>query len=675
MTTWNEQARSIFVWLAAHVTAMVVVLLLAFAAGFVVRGVVRGASPRPPHEPHAQPSAGTSREPTLWTCSMHPTVKQPKPGKCPICFMDLIPLDQGAAQEGERALAVSPAAAKLAEIRTSPVERRFVDVQVRMVGKVAYDESRLAHIAAWVSGRIDRLYVDYTGVPVKAGEHLVYLYSPDLYAAQEELLQALKVVKELRNSELKELRDTAQATVAAAREKLRLLGLTAEQIAQAERTGKAQDHVTIHAPVGGIVVHKNAVEGMYVQTGSRIYTIADLSRVWVKLDAYESDLPWVHYGQQVEFETEATPGRRFAGTVSFINPVLDDRTRTVTVRLNAENPAGLLKPGMFVRAVLRARVADDGRAIAPHLAGKWTCTMHPEVLDDGPGRCRVCQMPLVSTESLGIAGPDAEPRPPLVVPASAPLITGERALVYVQLPGTERPTFEAREIVLGPRAGDFYVVRAGQLIEGDLVVTQGNFKLDSELQIRAKASMMSATPRSGAPPPAPAKPGRFETPEPFRQQLTALLDAYLAAWRALAADKAADPKPIADALAVVDMKLLEGKAHEAWIGDQRRLQEAIGVFTRAEDITRQREAFDLLSQALPPALRRFGHLARKPIAEFRCPMAFNDRGATWLQDSDDLLNPYFGAAMLKCGVKVGRVEGRGSGVEGGGADKPGPHDH
>ena len=660
-------------WQLRSLASMAVTLafvVVAFLLGYAIRGC--GQAPAP--QPHDGVAQGTQDEVKVWTCSMHPNVRQPKPGKCPICFMDLIPASGGGTDEGERKLVVSRAAAALAEIRTSPAERKLVDIEVRMVGRIDYDETRLATITAWASGRLDRLYVDYTGVPVRKGEHLVTLYSPDLYAAQAELVQALKIVEDMKGSDLPDLRRTAQDTVEAVREKLRLLGLKPEQIAEAERTKKPSDHVTIYAPIGGIVIHKNAVEGMYVQTGTRIYTVADLSRVWVKLDAYESDLPWVRYGQDVEFTTEAHPGETFMGTVTFVAPMLDARTRTVKVRLNADNRQGRLKPGMFVRAVLRATVTEDGRALEPRLAGKWICSMHPEVLKDEPGKCDICEMPLVTTESLGYAPKPGETQPPLVIPASAPLITGSRAIVYVQVPGTRKPTFEGRDIVLGPRAGDHYVVRKG-LKEGELVVTHGAFKLDSELQLQGKPSMMGAppaahhhgqrTPRQTTP--APAQPAP-DVPEAFRRQLTRVLDAYLAIWRALAADDpkaaAAAGKQLDAALAAVDMKLLDGDGHVAWMKHLNALGKASKQLAAAKDIRRQREGFDLLSQALTPTLKRFGHASDKPITRFHCPMAFNNRGADWLQDSDDLRNPYFGAAMLKCGEAVGRVEGRGSRVEG-----------
>jgi Cu(I)/Ag(I) efflux system membrane fusion protein len=237
-------------------------------------------------------------------------------------------------------------------------------------------------------------------------------------------------------------------------------------------------------------------EGMYVETGMKLFTVADLSRVWVRLDAYESDLVWLRYGQPVEFQVEAYPGEPFRGTIVFIDPVLDPMTRTVKVRVDAANRDGRLKPEMFVRAVVRATTTDGGKVLQPDFAGKWISPMHPEIVKDGPGTCDICGMPLVTAGELGYAGADASAaNAPLVIPASAPLITGERAVVYVAVPGREG-AFEGREIVLGPRAGDAYLVRDG-LKEGDLVVANGAFKIDSSLQIQGKASMMQPVEDSG----------------------------------------------------------------------------------------------------------------------------------------------------------------------------------
>jgi len=410
--------------------------------------------------------------------------------------MALIPMPGDLAGQGAvRELAVSEAAAKLMEIQTSLVERKFVATDVRMVGKVAYDETRVKSITAWVPGRIDRLYVDFTGTSVAEGDHLVYLYSPEFISAQAELLQALKAARATKADTSDYLKTSTESTLVAARRKLHLLGLKAEQITMIEASGEPVTHLTTYAPLGGVVIEKKATEGMYVTTGTPIYTVADLSHLWVKLDAYESDLPWIRFGQKVTFSTEAYPGEVFKGWITFIDPSLDPKTRTAKVRVNVPNADGRLKPEMLVRAVVESRIAWDGKAMDPNMAGQWICPMHPSVVKAEKGVCDICEMDLVTTESLGYVAAEATGRAPLVIPASAPLITGKRAVVYVQKADTETPTFEGREVVLGPRAGEHYIVRSG-LTEGERVVTRGNFKIDSALQIQAKPSMMS--PQAGS---------------------------------------------------------------------------------------------------------------------------------------------------------------------------------
>jgi Cu(I)/Ag(I) efflux system membrane fusion protein len=379
-------------------------------------------------------------------------------------------------------------------------------------------------------------------------------------------------------------------TLEAAREKLRLLGLSAEQIAEVEKRGSATDHITIYAPISGIVIHKNVLEGMYVKTGTRIYTVADLSHVWVKLDAYESDLSWLRFGQQVEFTTISFPGEVFKGTISFIDPVLDPVTRTVKVRVDVPNEDGKLKPEMFVKAIVRANVAAGGKVMDPRLAGKWICPMHPSVIKDGPGKCDICGMPLVKTESLGYISVDPDDsKKPLVIPVTAALVTGTRAIVYVEVPNADKPTYEGREIVLGPRAGNYYIVRNG-LEEGQRVVTKGNFKIDSALQIQAKPSMM--TPDGGGSggmhmnmnmgqgsrgKPSDEKKGQMTMglPAASRQQIDAVITASDAVANAV---KDSDLSQVylafaglGKAIKQVDMKLLDEHPHMLWMEMSMRL--------------------------------------------------------------------------------------------------------
>ncbi len=467
-----------------------IVIILAFFAGFVLKSLISA----PPPEP-----AESQQKQTIWTCSMHPQIRQPKPGKCPICFMDLIPVTTYEHEKplGPRQIAFSPEAIKLMEIQTTPVERKFVEAEIRMVGKVDYDETRLKDITAWVPGRIDRLFVDFTGTEVIKGDHMVRLYSPDLISAQAEYLQALKAAQNIRDTSSELVNRSTQAMLKAAREKLALLGLQDKQIEEIEKAGEPTDYINIYAPLGGIVIQKHTTEGMYVQTGTKIYTIADLSQVWVNLDAYESDVNMVAYQQPVRFTVEAYPGETFGGKITFKSPILDPKTRTIKLRVDVPNPDGRLKPGMFVSAVVYSKLAQSGVMTDPNLIGKYTCPMHPSILKDSPGTCDICGMDLVTVESRWLVKINQSNQPPLVIPASAPLVTGKRAVVYVQTADPNHPIFESREVVLGPRAGDYYIVKQG-LAEGELVVTNGNFKIDSALQIQAKPSMMSPT--GGAPP-------------------------------------------------------------------------------------------------------------------------------------------------------------------------------
>jgi membrane fusion protein, copper/silver efflux system len=635
---------------------LIVGMIAVFVLGFWLRGWF---SPVVSDSSSTSTSGGeqtASAKQQLWTCSMHPEIQLPKPGLCPKCHMDLIPLeiDDSEGMTSMRQLVVSENALKLMDVATVPVERKFVTATVRMVGKVDYDETRLAYITSWVPGRLDRLFVDYTGVPVKKGDHLVSLYSPELIGAQEELIQALQAVKNIQETELNIMRESTEAMVGAARAKLRLWGLTPAQITEIETTGKVADHLTIYAPAGGIVIHKNALEGMYVKEGSKIYTIADLSQVWVKLDAYESDLEWLRYGQKVEFTTVAYPGEIFTGTISFIDPVLTEKTRTVKIRVNVPNANGKLKPQMFVEAAVQAQVAGGGRIMDANLVDKWMCPMHPDVIKDTSGQCDICDMPLVRTESLGYVSDDpALAEKPLVIPVSAALVTGTRAIVYVAKRDGGKLMFEGREIVLGPRAGKHYLVRSG-LQEGELVVVKGNFKIDSALQILAKPSMMM--PQGGGGHDHGDAHVAKATPtvnDAFRVQLAKVFEGYFSVQQALANDDLEAAKKAAQttltALKAVDMKLVTGDNHVLWMKNSAELVKILSLIAQDKDIKILRESFYQLSQQAIALTKHFGALESKPYYMLHCPMAFDNRGANWLQTNDQTLNPYFGEMMLRCG--------------------------
>lgn len=426
-------------------------LVLGLTAAAFVAGVHWGGagSRGPAHADEAPAESAAPAREAIYTCSMHPQVRSPDPkSKCPICAMDLIPVpvhDDDAADDADAPrLRLSPRAAALMDIRTWPVERRGGEVDIALTGKIGIDERRVYDVVARTEAYIELLRVNTPWQAVAAGEPIAELYSPAVEGAFRELRVAQAGPAELRE---------------AAHARLRRLGVTKEQVEAVARDGNAPRTFRMTSPAAGLSVPPPEVrEGEWVGEGARLVRIADLSKVWVNLEAYERDLAWLAVGQAVRFDVAARAGETFEGTIVFIEPVVNEPTRTVRIRVEADNPDGRLKPGMFVSARVRA-------AHPP--------SMKPSADGETPPR-------------------------PLVVPDTAPLITGRRALVYVRVPDTDRPTFEARDVVLGPRAAGFYIVREG-LAEGDLVVVNGQFKLDSELQIRGRPSMMSADRFDAAP--------------------------------------------------------------------------------------------------------------------------------------------------------------------------------
>lgn len=435
------------VWVALPVVATV-----AFFFGGWLLGGEEGATIH--HEHRATEESGAE----TWTCVMHPQIRTKEPGSCAVCGMDLIPVDD-ATEETDSDVAVvrlSERAKVLARIRTTEVGRLGSSrVERRLLGRIDYDETTLRTVTAWVGGRIERLHVGTTGERVKRGQVIASLYSPEVYSAHQDLIQARQQLERLRQSATPSARAAADAALQAARDRLRLLGVPERELATMEDAERPSERVPIRTPFGGTVIERLATQGNYVETGSGLYRVADLSRLWVQLDAYESDLPVLRNGQEVALRVKALPGETFAGRVTFVDPVLDPKTRTARVRIEVRNEGRRLRPGMFVEANVKT-IAEDA---------------------------------------------DEEP---LVVPATAPLFTGRRSLVYVEAPDSETPTYEARVVELGPKMGDFYPVVSG-LREGERVVIHGAFALDADLQIRGGRSMMAHPDESGRAGSSPTK--------------------------------------------------------------------------------------------------------------------------------------------------------------------------
>ncbi len=610
---------------------------------------------------HVHAEADTGEE-TVWTCSMHPQIKMPEPGQCPICFMDLIPLETGgAAGESELPrLTISESAAVLAAIRTAPAVRRGARTDIRLSGKIQPDETRVEIISARIAGRIDRLFVDYEGIAVSKGDHLARIYSPELVSLQKELLEAGKAARELSPDASALVRRSTERTLEAVKEKLRLLGFGDREVRATLERGETIEHMTLWASQQGIVLKKLIEEGAYVGEGSPLFHIADLSKLWVVLDAYESDLVWLRLGQNVEFSVEAWPGDLFTGVISFVDPVVDPRTRTVEVRVITDNADLRLKPEMFVRAVVHVEVGKSGGVRSGSLRGKWISPMHPQIVKDNPGTCDICGMPLVPAEELGYVTGGLESVDPILIPATAPLITGTRAVVYVEIPDTEQPTYEGREVKLGPRVGDHYIVKSG-IAEGERVVVNGAFKIDGELQIRARPSMMSPrkdtsrTPAGhGAEKTAPGTERDIREGPPsaeFVSSLSPVYKAYFAVSVALAGDNPetalASMRKLRTAMGGVARP--EGKRYDAWDGAAEQLREGLSHVEHLEAIADARELFEKLSRQVIMLQKHYGHEGDGMRYLAFCPMAFGNAGAYWLQRREQINNPYYGSQMLRCG--------------------------
>ena len=347
-------------------------LLIGLLTGLAIASLMGGT-------PHQASDSSGSAAATSWTCSMHPQINQPGFGQCPLCFMDLIPKDDSGGDEGPRTLVLSDVARTLAELETAEVRSGAAIKSIPLVGNITLDESRTRNVTAWVDGRIDQLFVNFTGMPVNKGDHMASIYSPSLISAHQELLAAAG----------------RPSLLTASRQRLLRWGILPEQLTLMEKAQAPFEYLTIHAPISGIVVQRFVYEGEYLNQGTRLFQIADFNSLWLMMSAFESDSRWLRYGQKVEFTVEAWPGETFAATITFVKPVLDTRTRTVPVRANIDNSDGRLKPGMFARARIKVSIDAEGVAAFPDLSGKWVSPMHPEIIKDQPGECDVCGIDLV----------------------------------------------------------------------------------------------------------------------------------------------------------------------------------------------------------------------------------------------------------------------------------------
>lgn len=585
--------------------------------------------------------AGGGGENNRYICPMMCTPPSTEPGRCPVCAMELVEATSSGGGDGI-SVTIEASARRLVGIQTAMSKMGEMTRTIRTIGSIDFDESRLATISAYVDGRLEKMYADYAGVEVSEGDDLGLIYSPQLYSAQTEFVTSLDNNSSTRfqigDSNLQEM----------ARENLSELGMTSEQIETLQTSRKPQSRIRIKSPQSGTVIEKLAVEGDYVKTGQMLYRIADLTSIWLMLDLFPDDAANVRFGQQVEAEIQSVPGEIFTGRVAFIDPTVNEKTRTVRVRVEVLNFDGKLRPGDYATARITVPAIPTELVYDPALSGKYISPMHPQVIRDEPGGCPLCGLALVPTAKLGYA---AEPLPEqrvVTVPRDSVLHTGDSGVIYVE---TEPGRFEIRRVTVGPMSDDEAAIIEG-LAAGETVATDGNFLIDSQMQLAGNPSLLD-------PSKAPIhSPGPLELPDTQPVMLVgeAAADfdraygAYFEIQCAMAADMS--PPPVALNMLIDSLSRLEMSA-EVPDDAQKQLAKSHRAALRMDgSLEIARQAYRAVSHGmLGAASLARGPKTRKALTHYYCPMVPGG-GGDWMQPGGELANPYWGEEMLRCGEVV-----------------------
>ena len=565
-----------------------IVAIFALAIGLLIGWLMFNNSTQPVQE-HSEHSANQA-ESEIWTCSMHPQIRQNEPGDCPICGMDLIPASQ-ASSDNEIGFQMTADAIKLANIQTTIIGNTDATEgsTLKLNGKIQANETKSASLVTHIPGRIEKLYVSYTGEQVNKGQKIATIYSPELITAQKELLEAQKI------------QDISPGLLTAAKNKLKYWKIGEQVIQDILTSGTIRETFNIYADHSGVVNQKRVSVGDYLSTGEVLFDVQNLYSLWALFDVYENDLSQVKIGRTIYFTTPSAPNKRFKAKITFVNPVIDPNTRAATIRAEVSNTTGKLKPEMFITGELQTSKKSDN----------------------------------------------------LTVPKSAVLWTGQRSVVYVKIPDTDIPSFEYREIEIADATASGYSVVSG-LEYGEEVVTNGAFVIDASAQLNNQVSMMNKNVMAKNAIHSTHLPDYTSTtPQIFKEQLTAIASTYLLLKDALVASdqqKAAENvKTILDNTEKVDMSLVKDKAHIYWMEQLKAIQAHGKKIGESEDIEEQRKQFDFLSQALIKSLKVFG-VEGDTFYVQHCPMANDNDGADWLSKHEKILNPYFGEKMLTCGT-------------------------
>jgi Cu(I)/Ag(I) efflux system membrane fusion protein len=579
-------------------------ILLGLVIGWMIfAGTGQNTGKRQPIKPTTQEEHSEHQIKEVWTCSMHPQIRQNEAGDCPICGMDLIVLADNNGNDNPIKLVMSEEAAKLAHIETLIVgegdySNNSTQKELFLTGKVKMDETKGTTQAAHIEGRIEKLFVTYTGERVRKGQKVAVVYAPELISAQKELLEALKLKEKYPELHL------------AAREKIRQWKIPEATIDEIENSGNIQREVTIFAEYSGLIMKRFVDEGDYIKRGMPLFDVMDLSRIWVLFDVYEKDMQWVKVGTTIEFNFDAMPQKNYRSRITFIDPIINPRTRVAAARVEISNSNGFLKPDMFAKGIVRATTVSANRR---------------------------------------------NKSKPITIPKTAVLWTGTRSVVYIKDQEMDVPTFEFKEVLLGADLGASYIIEEG-ISNGEEVVVNGVFRIDAAAQLSNKTSMMNrlvSMKSSGSGEVIELPSFTKKTPDKFKKQLSTLVEDYLILKDHLVAtDFEAAKTAVATvdkSFSKVDMLLVKGAAHAFWMKQTKGIRTNIDGLQNAKDVDKQRMWFSGFSKLLAESVKVYG----LPSGSFfiqHCPMALDDKGADWLSKETKILNPYFGDKMLKCGT-------------------------
>lgn len=581
-----------------------IIYIVLLALGLSLGWLLFGGNTAPTETAHKHDAATETNQ--MWICSMHPQIMQPEAGDCPICGMDLIPA--ASSEEGllEDEFKLSKNAMALANIQVSIVGENSsnIDSGTVLSGKITENENETATMPAHFNGRVEKLFVNSLGERVYKGQAVAQIYSPELIAAQQELITAYT------------LKESQPQLYKAVKNKFKNWMIHGAQLTEVEQTGHVKNSFTIYSHVAGVVTEIAINEGSHIMDGKPIFKVSNLNTVWANFDVYENQISQFKKGQDIVITTNAYSNKEFKGKVDFIDPILDSKTRTVNLRVVLNNKNDLFKPGMFVEGKIKRIDSSTNKEV-------------------------------------------------LSIPASAVLWTGKRSVVYLKTNPNE-PVFEMREITVGKQIGENYLVLEG-LNNGDEIVTNGTFTVDAAAQLQGKKSMMNkkgGKVMTGHEGHMDMKINTSDTNKPlnkneriavskeFQDQLNVVFNTYIELKNALAIDNTQNlkkqSKQLLTDLGKVDMKLLKSKnAHQHWMPLEKELKATANLISNTDDIKVQRTYFKNLSSNMATALEVFG--VHEKVYHLYCPMSDNNKGAYWLSKEEKVVNPYFGGAMLTCG--------------------------